>query len=55
MCSVQGDDFTVAGPCRSLDRFEAEMKAKYGLTVGGRLGPGSSRAKEVSVLNRIVR
>ena len=31
------------------------MKAKYELTVGGRLGPGPSDAKEVSILNRIVR
>ena len=31
------------------------MKAKYELTVGGRLGPGPNDAKEVSVLNRIIR
>ena len=31
------------------------MEAKYELTVGGRLGPGPADAKEVRVLNRIVR
>jgi len=31
------------------------MKSKYELTVGGRLGPGPSDAKEISMLNRIVR
>ena len=55
VASVHGDDFTVAGPRRSLDWFEAAMKSKYELTIGGRLGPGAADAKEVSVLNRIVR
>ena len=55
VCSVHGDDFTVAGPCSSLNWFEDAMKAKYELTVGGRLGPGPADAKEVRVLNRIVR
>ena len=31
------------------------MKDKYELTVGGRLGPGPTDSKEVSVLNRIIR
>ena len=31
------------------------MKSKYELTVGGRLGPGPNDAKEISMLNRIVR
>ena len=31
------------------------MKEKYELSVGGRLGPGPSDSKEVSVLNRILR
>ena len=31
------------------------MKAKYELTVGGRLGHGPKDAKEISMLNRIVR
>ena len=40
VCSVHGDDSTVVGPCSSLDWFEDQMKAKYELTVGGRLGLG---------------
>ena len=36
--SVHGDDFTAAGPKSSLDWYEAQMKQRYELTVGGRLG-----------------
>ena len=53
--SVHGDDFTAAGPKAELDWFEGEMKTRYELTVGGRLGPGATDDKEASVLNRIVR
>ena len=53
--SVHGDDFIAAGPKVELDWFENEMKARYELTVGGRLGPGPADDKEASVLNRIVR
>ena len=53
--SVHGDGFTAAGPKSSLDWFESAMKDKYELTVSGRLGPGPSDSKEVSVLNRIIR
>ena len=31
------------------------MREKYELAVGGRVGPGLADAKEVSVLNRIIR
>ncbi len=55
VCSIHGDDCTVSGPCSSLDWFEDQMKSKYELTVGGRLGPGPNDAKEISMLNRIVR
>ena len=55
VCSVHGDDFTVSGPCSSLNWFETTMKQKYELTVGGRLGPGADDDKEISVLNRIIR
>ena len=34
---------------------EEQMKAKFELTVGGRLGPGPKDEKEISMLNRIVR
>ena len=53
--SVHGDDFTAAGPKRSLDWFESQMKQRYELTVGGRLGPGKSDDKEATILNRVVR
>ena len=53
--SVHGDDFMAAGPKSALDWFETAMKDKYELTVGGRLGPGPSDSKEVSVPNRILR
>ena len=55
MVSVHGDDFTAAGPKDSLDWFEAQMKSKYELTVGGRLGPGARDDKEATVLNRVIR
>ena len=42
-------------PARPSIWFEEQMKAKYELTVGGRLGPGPKDAKEISMLNRIVR
>ena len=51
VCSVHGDDFTVSGTCSSLDWFEAAMKNKYELAVGGRLGPGPDDDNEISVLN----
>jgi hypothetical protein len=55
MVSVHGDDFTAAGPKSSLDWFESEMRKKYELTVGGRLGPGRRDDKEATVLNRVIR
>jgi hypothetical protein len=54
-CSVHGDDFTSTGGKLSLDWFEAAMQERYELTIGPRLGPGPSDAKEASILNRIVR
>ena len=53
--SVHGDDFTASGSCVNLDWFEAEMRARYELTVGGRLGPGPQDDKEATILNRVVR
>ena len=55
MVSVHGDDFTAAGPKSALDWFEAQLKARYELTVGGRLGPGPDDCKEATILNRVVR
>ena len=53
--SVHGDDFTTAGPKGALDWFEQQMRLKYELTVGGRLGPGPKDDKEGTILNRVVR
>ena len=53
--SVHGDDVTAAGPKDQLDWFEKAMRAKYELTVGGRMGPGPKDDKEATVLNRVVR
>ena len=54
-CSVHGDDFTTAGPKCELDVFEDQLEAKYELKKGGRLGPGASDCKELTVLNRVIR
>ena len=54
-CNVHGDDFTTRGSKRELDIFEAELKARYELRVGPRLGPGAQDDKEALVLNRVVR
>ena len=54
-CTVHGDDFTTVGGKIGLDWFEGELKKRYELTVGPRLGPGEFDAKEATVLNRVVR
>ena len=54
-CSVHGDDFTTVGGKQELDWFETQMKEKYELTTGPRLGPGEQDGKEGVILNRIVR
>jgi len=53
--SVHGDDFTSVGSKRQLDWFEETLKQRYELTVGPRLGPADSDAKEGTILNRIIR
>ena len=53
--SLHGDDFTAAALQSSLDWIEAQMKQRYELTVGGRLGPADEDCKEVLILTRIVR
>ena len=52
---VHGDDFTTTGPKCDLDWFEDKLEAKYELKKGGRLGPGPDDAKELTVLNRVIR
>ena len=55
MVSVHGDDFTCPGARLQLRWLETEMRAKYELTVGARLGPGKDDDHEDQVLNRVVR
>ena len=54
-CTVHGDDFTSTGPKAGLDGLEAQLKGKYDLREGGRLGPGPDDAKELTVLKRVLR
>ena len=53
--SVHGDDFTTVGAKCEQDWFEKQLKAKYELKVGGRLGPGPNDCKELTILNRVIR
>ena len=53
--SVHGDDFTSAGPKLELDWLEKSLENKYELRKGPRLGPGKDDAKEITVLNRVIR
>jgi hypothetical protein len=55
LCSVHGDDFTTRGPKAELDWFEQQLAQRYELKVGPRLGPAPEDAKEVTVLNRVLR
>ena len=54
-CSVHGDDFTSTGAKVELDWLERQLEGKYELRKGGRLGPGDEDAKELTVLNRVLR
>ena len=55
MVSVHGDDYTCSGAKPNLDWMENQLKSRYELTVGARLGPGKADDKEGLVLNRVVR
>ena len=55
MVSVHGDDFTCSGARPQLQWLEAQLRSKYELTVGARLGPGKDDNHEGPVLNRVVR
>ena len=55
MMSVHGDDFTCSGARPHLQRLEQELRGKYELTAGARLGPGKDDDHEGLVLNRVVR
>ena len=54
-CSVHSDNFTSTGEKRHLDWLEAKFGSKYELRRGGSLGPGIDDAKELTVLNRLLR
>ena len=54
-CSVHGDDFTSTGAKAELDWLEGQLEGKYELRKGGRLEPGADDAKELTVLNRVLR
>ena len=53
-CTVHGDDFTSTGPADALDWFETSVSEEYEISVGPRLGPGPSDAKEARALNRVI-
>ena len=55
MVSVHGDDFTCSGARPQLQWLESQLRSKYELTVGARLGPGKEDDHEGLVLNRVVR
>ena len=42
-------------PKSQLHCFEDKLEAKYELKKGGRLGPGLSDTKELTILNRVIR
>ena len=52
---VHGDDFTALGNSAGLDKFEKGMTDTFECKLKGRLGTGANDAKEMRVLNRIVR
>ncbi len=53
--AVYGDDFTSVGSCQELNWLEGALEARYAITRRGRLGSGSEDAKELTLLNRVVR
>ena len=52
---VHGDDFTALGTSDGLDLYEKGMCEAFECKIKGRLGAGPKDAKEMRVLNRIVR
>jgi len=53
-CVVHGDDFTILGFEEDLDELEVAMRSWFEIKVRGRIGPDSSDAKEITILNRTV-
>ena len=52
---VHGDDFVIEGFEKDLKWVEGVLKAKYPLKMRGILGPENTDAKEIHVLNRLIR
>ena len=52
---VHGDDFTALGNDRGLDLYEAAMGKAFEIKLKGRLGNDEHDAKDMRVLNRILR
>ena len=55
LTSVHSDDFTTAGSKKNLDWLKQQLRSKYELKEGARLGAGVEDDKEGRVLNRVVR
>ena len=55
MVSVHGDDFTCSGARPHLQWLESQLRSKFELTVGARLGPGKEDDHEGLVRNTVVR
>ena len=52
---VHGDDLTTIGNDENLDWLEKGLAKKFEIKVRGRLGSGTKDAKEVTILNRVVK
>lgn len=52
---VHGDDFVFEGPAISLDSIVSALQSHWIIKVRAVLGPDTGDAKEVSILNRVVR
>ena len=52
---VHGDDFTALGTDESLDKYEAGLKKSFECKLRGRLGVEAHDAKEIRLLNKIIR
>ena len=51
---VHGDDFTITGPERELEKLGKELEKKFEIKLKI-VGPGQGRVKEQRILNRVVR
>jgi hypothetical protein len=54
MAVIHGDDFTLAGCDKSLDKFRSMIKERFEVQFRARLGPDKDDDKMIRVLNRII-